>query len=487
MDVPDKSAPVIWLRQSARFTVGDQRRTIEIAIPVHLGASPQEIERLLREADAGMDALSRHLDTRIAAMTPGDPDAGAAASPATNGAASTTGREPAATSSRSSAADHAVAAGHDRPMPPAAPPRHEPAHRVASDPPTMPQPPAAAAVAGTQQSATKPAPTPAPAPAATVSPAKPLSLPEFLAQTSALGLTPPHVMQRLQVRSLSGLNLNEALDLLRRQMLETSGSVAPAAVSAPAHVSASVPNARPRTYFDEEDDYEVSFSETESDNDADTDNGHPDAADDPDVVDEFAMDVGAAAGEMAVANDVSESPDTSEFADLPDVPDLEDPASPSPVRRPATPNRPAAAKSPVERGDPVLPTAIQTRARVRGLLEQFRGIAMGAAAEPNQLKIFSNVIVSQLDAARADALVRGIWGMPPSRIGYDRLYALIQWGKEDGFAEEAPAMLAALKAERAQSSATATRSAPPKDAPHDSAPTDRASRPARAPRPGGGS
>lgn len=55
MDREDSSGEHIWLRQSVRFMVGDQRRTLEIAIPVRLGASAEEIEGLLREAGAGME------------------------------------------------------------------------------------------------------------------------------------------------------------------------------------------------------------------------------------------------------------------------------------------------------------------------------------------------------------------------------------------------------------------------------------------------
>src|SRR5262245_43915110 len=74
----------IWLRQSVTFTASGYTRTVEIAIPLRPGASQDEIEALLREADAGMARLSRHLDARVAALTPGEAtrDLPALASPA---------------------------------------------------------------------------------------------------------------------------------------------------------------------------------------------------------------------------------------------------------------------------------------------------------------------------------------------------------------------------------------------------------------------
>ena len=58
----------IWLRQAATFTVNGETRTVEIAVPLRPGATDEEIEELLREADGGMERLTRHLDARVAAL-----------------------------------------------------------------------------------------------------------------------------------------------------------------------------------------------------------------------------------------------------------------------------------------------------------------------------------------------------------------------------------------------------------------------------------
>lgn len=278
-----------------------------------------------------------------------------------------------------------------------------------------------------------------------------------------MGLTPPQVMQRLQVRSLDGLNLREALDLLRRQVLDEAG---PAPTMPPA------PRAEPApAFFDEEDDYDITFSlPDESDAGAD---GYAASLDD--MMDDEEVD-------GARERDGREG-----LADLPDVPDFDEPAPSPPAHRGAA--AASTASAPAERGTPAAVDPL--RARARELLERFRAITPGGAGEPHQLKAYTNLIVSQLDATQAGTLVRGIWGVAPNRLGSDQLYALIQWGKEDAFAEEAPAVLVALRVHQAERGGTANTPA------HDSggdggngdtgggASSARSNRSARAPRQGG--
>src|SRR5262245_22621020 len=56
----------IWLRQSVTYTHEGQTRTIEIALPIRPDAPPEEIARLLAQAEAGMAQLTTSLDRRIA-------------------------------------------------------------------------------------------------------------------------------------------------------------------------------------------------------------------------------------------------------------------------------------------------------------------------------------------------------------------------------------------------------------------------------------
>lgn len=57
--------PYIWLRYATQFTTGGRTHTIEIGIPVPPDASAETREKLIREAEAGMDQLSRHVENRV--------------------------------------------------------------------------------------------------------------------------------------------------------------------------------------------------------------------------------------------------------------------------------------------------------------------------------------------------------------------------------------------------------------------------------------
>src|SRR2546423_4448996 len=62
---PDGAGTHIWLRYATQFTVGERTHTIEMGIPVPLGASAETRERLFREAEAGIDQLASHVESRV--------------------------------------------------------------------------------------------------------------------------------------------------------------------------------------------------------------------------------------------------------------------------------------------------------------------------------------------------------------------------------------------------------------------------------------
>jgi hypothetical protein len=199
----------IWLRQSVTRTIEGQTRTLEIGVTVRPGMSADQIEALLLEADTGMRRLSLHLDSQLAALVgPTPPSKSAQVEPE-----------------------------------PVAPPR-----------------PAALSSRPAANLATAAAP-PAPAPAATL-PLEELSRQDFIATVRAeLDLNPKQAMEQLNVKSLAGLNLREALEMLRRQAL---GPASKAAIPAPAERAAPPPPVltptAPPHYFDEEDsEFEVTY------------------------------------------------------------------------------------------------------------------------------------------------------------------------------------------------------------------------------------
>jgi hypothetical protein len=349
-DPMEQSGEHIWLRQTITQTIAGQTRTLEIGVSVRPGMSADQIEARLREADAGMRRLSLHLESQVAAIA-------------------------GITSSSDDA--HAEPEPEPEPEPESvSPPRSAaPNSRPAANPVTVPTPPV------------PPAPLTAPS-------LEELSVPEFVsAARTELDLSPKQAMEKLNVKSLKGLNLREALEMLRRQSLGSANQARP---EAPAERSAPPPVPLPTTpphYFDEEDsEFEVTY---QLDDDADP-------------------------------------------SDLESVPDF-DAMSPSMT---------------VEAGE--------ARGRALHIVGQMRKASGGGAATSMQKSAYRNIIQNELGEQNARALVLGLWKAPVERLGAEQLDALLSWGKQETFGEEAQLVLAALHAERS------SHGSPPASASRDS-------------------
>jgi len=269
------------------------------------------------------------------------------------------------------------------------------------------------------------------------------------------GYNPKQAMERLSVRTLSGLNLREALEMLRSQALRDSTGVEPGqpAPSAPptarAHAAPSAPSTPAPTaatpdearYFEEEDDEpEMTFSVADEDGVGEELGGYSALDGEPD-------DLEGALGE---------------FDDLEDVPDF---AAPPPPARRAAPARNATPASP-SMTQPVAQPAAESiaggeaRSRAMQIIGQLRGARAGGTPSTQQRTAYRNVVTNELGEARTRALAQGIYRVAPDRLGPEQLDALISWGKRDTFAEEVDAVLAALRAERASGAVAPNGAAP---------------------------
>jgi hypothetical protein len=63
----------IWLRYATQFTSAGRTHTVEMGIPMPIGASEETRARLLREAEAGMKQLTEHVEQRVARVLQGSP------------------------------------------------------------------------------------------------------------------------------------------------------------------------------------------------------------------------------------------------------------------------------------------------------------------------------------------------------------------------------------------------------------------------------
>ncbi len=192
-----ETGPYIWLRYATQYTKDGRTHTVEMSIPVPLGANAETREQLFREAEVSMRQLVNHVEQRV-------PQLSQSAQPAPASAPGT--RPP-----QKSANTQARPASTPAPL-------------------TAPQPATAGGDAGEFEQAT------ARSAAATLPPTRPnvgasmpltlgptsndtgstLSLPEFIQYIKEnLDLTPKQAMELLKVRSLStGINLREALEQL---------------------------------------------------------------------------------------------------------------------------------------------------------------------------------------------------------------------------------------------------------------------------------
>ena len=81
-------------------------------------------------------------------------------------------------------------------------------------------------------------------------------------------------------------------------------------------------------------------------------------------------------------------------------------------------------------------------------IAKLRATHPGGIATADRQGAFANIIVAELGEPNAAALVRGLWKLSPEKLGPEQLDALIRWGKNDTFSEEAEEVLATLRAEQ---------------------------------------
>ena len=249
-----------------------------------------------------------------------------------------------------------------------------------------------------------------------------MTIPEFIAAVQAeQGLNPKQAMERLGVKSLAGLNLREALEMLRRQALrDGTGPTAPADEPAPA--PAPMPTPAPAAaapvsprYFEEEDDAaDIIF--TEEDDEAEA----------------------AGYGVGALGED------DAEYEELDEVPDFGSPPAESELPAAPAPSAPPAASDATSAPTAAAPAP----SRATRILTHMRGMRGGGAASAHQRTAFKNIVVAELGEPKAKALIAGIWRITPEKLGPEQLDALNNWGKRDTFAEDTELVLAAVKAER---------------------------------------
>jgi hypothetical protein len=389
---PQDASDRIWLKQSVQFSVGGQVRTIEIALPVRPGASAEEIERLLQQADAGLDQMTRHLNSRVSELLD---------------------QEKTQTPSRADAA-------------PRMPQRPQGAEELAA-PAERGRTSGIAAGAGVQPgkvgAASEGAGMPTSRPAEmTPAAGAALDRKQFIAEIAVLGLNPRQAMERLGLRSLDGVNLRQALEQLRLQLLHERPASAGGAGAPGEDVGGSAPDNPPARG--------TALPQT----------GAPPRRPSPELKHTAPL-AQAAPAERPVLRPL---PERGLLADEEDQPaDVPAPERDAP--------RSARARAPMPipiRGERTM-SALQERVRAQALLERLRRIK-GRLNPPSSdnLKAFRYVVEEQIGAEKTAALLQVIWNVPlPEQLSPDQVAECIRWGKDDHFEDEVDMLLKLMAAE----------------------------------------
>lgn len=358
---PQEAQDRIWLKQSIQFSVGGQLRTIEVTIPVRPGASSEEVERLLRQADAGLEQMTQHLSQKIDEF-------------ATRSSAFVAQQAPSPGGYTNEALNKQGALS--RPAP-----------------------------AGVGRTATPSSDTLAGGGAQ-------LDRKQFIAQIAELGLSIRAAMERLGVRSLEGLNLRQALEQLRLQLVHersTPGGAFPSsAEEAPgASGGSSRMGTGPRS--------------------GNIPNQPPDGKSSQQL---SRPNLPGNAGRGRVVRGALPLPEEVPLDEASAIENDQDQALPS--LRPPIPIR----------GERNL-FAVQERGQGQALLERLRRLR-GRLMPPgsDDVRKFRNVVEGQLGAEKMSALLYAAWRVSqPEQLSPDQIQECIRWGKEDHFEDEVDLLL----------------------------------------------
>ena len=381
-DGSDRTGSHIWLRYATQFTMNGRSVTVEMGIPVPLGASAETRERLIREAEEGMEQLSNHIEGRIGSMVQRIQQAHATKQPATRPVNTQTSVAPAAKPST--------------PPTPPTPAQSTPTRDTAPVPITSMEKDATAPQTRTNIGASMPK-TPT-----TSDMSGSLSLPQFIQIIKeSLGLTPKQAMELLRVKSLTGLNLRDKLEELQ-SITSSESANAPEPLQKPRGDTPSQGAERPAT--------NTGSRPSTSQPQAPVSNIVPISKKVP-----FEEITHAAIRETPAsysAFDEELDDEEIEFEDEPEYPQLEE----------------------------------HEREIAQAVLSRLREARGSGVASPSRLTAMNNVIGGQISDRQLQQLIQGVWEVNSTKkLKNDQVEALVYWGKDDNFIEEAELVLALLE------------------------------------------
>src|SRR6266481_4205530 len=389
--------PYIWLRYTTQFTTGGRTHTIEMGIPIPVGASAEVREQLIREAEMGMEQLSRRVESRVSQMLQ-----------RSSRPPETVRTQESPTIRQAQAPQQGSAAG----MPATA--GTQPAS------PAPPQQPAAAPVRQSQSVAANMPVTPG-------IQGDNMKLSQFLQVIrETWELSPKEAMDLLHVKNLNGMNYREALRELQVRLGEKAGNTNASLqaknrpVSSQPKPASSTPPVSPARPGGE------AVRGTQA----------------------------TTGGEKAGLREVK-GPTQSAAA----TPAPAKPAAPTPPVRPAPGALAGPAHIPVitirdemvreapkvfkfdeedeeiEEEEGMKGEEQTAIARIK--LDELKEVRGASAASPGRLMVLQNVLNSQISDEQLQRIIQSAWGATSvKKLKVDQVEALISWAKEDFFLDE---------------------------------------------------
>jgi hypothetical protein len=422
--------PYIWLRYTTQFSAGGRTHTIEMGIPVPLGASAETREQLIREAEIGMEQLTRRVEGRVSQILQRNarpPETARGQEPAIIRPGQVSQQEPGSrnmTGSPSVPGPRSIASapGREDPQPLSL---HEkqpaPAPVRQSGPVSMPVTPGMQADAGSN-----------------------MKLSQFMqAIRDAWGLTPKQAMDLLHVKTLNGMNYRDALRQLQPIVEGNARDMAKPGSGNNANVMDQPKPAGER--------------------------GRPQASP-PNVVEGR----GRSQGSPLSPNPPSPQPIRaygSQPAAVPPSPAPAKPSAPTPPARPAPGPLAGPANIPVipikdemirdtpgrvyqfdeedeELEEEKAEESEEQRVIARLKLDELKEARGTSPANAGRLTALTNVLNSQISEEQLQHLTQSVWGVNSvKKLKVEQVEALISWAKEDYFVEEVEAVLALIDGE----------------------------------------
>ena len=412
----------IWLRYSMQFTTGGRAHTVEMEIPVPVGASAEQREQLIREAEAGIEQLYRQIEKRGAGRNQQPPEV----------------RKPQEIDGRIRTGSPAQADA--RPAASATPTRQATPPPVAAQ--TSPRDTSQViSLQGKRETAETPAHsrssigsempvTPNLSSTATGN----IRLPEFIQIIrNNWGLTPKDAMELLHVANLNNMNYRDLLRQLEPLVEQRAKNAPPNATNSTRPTPTSTP---------------VSSSQRAP--------APPPAATHPTTMrDANARPAPSSSTPTPPGNATNRAPAPAPPPPKPPTP-AASPALDGPANIPVFPlpgntlrEVPRSYKfdeeeEEAQRGNDEDENGM-SNALARIKVDELKEIRGTAAASPGRLTVLHNLLDSQISDTQFQQLIEGLWNInSDKKLKQDHVEALISWAKEDYFEDEVRAVLVVI-------------------------------------------